>query len=153
MTKILLLVLAVYHGINGALMLAAPEIWYSVVPGVEHTGPINIHFVRDIGLGFLAAAMALVLVARGHMGTLAPALVFLGGHAALHVFEMLTHGTTATAATKDFATIILPALLPLIALRPAPAIPTVEGARRATRPDAEPGARQKRSDRRDLRGA
>lgn len=128
MTRILLVVLAAYHGINGAVMLAAPETWYSVVPDVEHTGPINVHFIRDIGLGFLAAAMALVLVARGHRSALLPALVFLGGHAALHVVEMIAHGTTATAAVRDLTTIVLPALLPLVALKSAPTIPNGERA-------------------------
>ena len=114
-----LLILAVYQGANGLLMLAAPGLWYDTVPGVHDTGPINSHFIRDIGLGFLAAAAALLVAMRAEVrvAALIPALVFLGGHAGLHAVEMITHGTSAGPALRDIALIIVPALLPLVALR------------------------------------
>jgi hypothetical protein len=117
--RTLLIVIAIYQGANGAAMLVAPEFWYGIAPGADHTGPINIHFIRDIGLAFLAAAAALVVATREDMRTAAliPALVFLGGHAGLHVVEMIAHGTTATAALRDLALIVVPAFLPLLALR------------------------------------
>ena len=34
---------------NGFLMLADPAGWYAIVPGVPETGPLNPHFVREIG--------------------------------------------------------------------------------------------------------
>lgn len=122
MTRKLLIILAAYHGLNGATMLLAPEIWYAIAPGAEHTGPANLHFIRDIGLGFLAAATALWLAARGTNLMLVPALVFLAGHAGLHVIEMIVHGTTLAHAMRDLALIVVPALLPLAALRPDRAI-------------------------------
>jgi hypothetical protein len=93
--RTLLIVLAIYQGANGAFMLAAPQLWYGTVPGVHDTGPINIHFIRDIGLAFLAAAAALVVATREEVrnAALTPALVFLGGHAGLHIVEMIAHGT------------------------------------------------------------
>lgn len=118
MTRILLFLLAGYQGLNGAVMLAAPEFWYATVPGVEHTGPANIHFIRDIGLGFLAAASALWLVARGHVLLLVPAIVFLGGHAGLHLVEMVAHRMPLDAALRDLLLIVVPGLLPLAALLP-----------------------------------
>lgn len=111
----LLLALAAWHAGNGAFMLAAPEAWYEFVPGVTETGAINLHFIRDIGLGFLAAAAGIFLAATrdADRQILVPAVVFLGGHAGLHAAEMLTHGTTAVAAFRDIALIVVPALLPL----------------------------------------
>ncbi len=46
-------------------MPTAPEIWYSAVPGVPETGPANIHFIRDIGLAFLAAGRTRAMRVRG----------------------------------------------------------------------------------------
>jgi hypothetical protein len=117
----LLAALAVYFGANGLFMLAAPAAWYHAVPGATGTGPINIHFIRDIGLGFLAAAAGLALAARRGAPRLllAPALVFLAGHAGLHVTEMAVHGAAWGPALRDFALIVVPGLAPLAACRGA----------------------------------
>jgi len=110
--------LAAYQGLNGLAMLAAPGLWYDLTPGASHTGPVNTHFIRDIGLAFLAAAAALVVAAR----TANPAVpilvatVFLGGHAALHVVEMAAHGASLAAAVRDILLIVTPAVLPALAL-------------------------------------
>lgn len=115
--RLLLIILTVFHGLNGLIMLIAPEAWYFAVPGVIDTGPANSHFIRDIGLGFLASASALWLAARtGGTAVLVPALVFLGGHAGLHLVEMITHGTTPAAALRDTLFILVPSFLPLLAL-------------------------------------
>ncbi|HWU12376.1 MAG TPA: hypothetical protein VN157_00020, partial [Caulobacter sp.] len=45
--------------INGAVMLLVPAWWYPRVPGVIETGPMNDHFVRDVGAAYLACALAL----------------------------------------------------------------------------------------------
>lgn len=115
--RLLLIFLTVFHGLNGLFMLVAPEAWYVAVPGVIDTGPANTHFIRDIGLGFLASAAALWLAARtGGTAVLVPALVFLGGHAGLHLVEMATHGTTPAAALRDTLVILVPSFLPFCAL-------------------------------------
>jgi len=44
---------------NGLLMLAVPADWYATVPGVTDTGPFNPHFIRDIGVAYLIAGVAL----------------------------------------------------------------------------------------------
>jgi hypothetical protein len=119
--RILAIILAIFHGANGLIMLFAPDLWYASVPDVTETGPLNEHFVRDIGLAFLAAAAALALFARDMTARvlIPPAAVFLGGHAGLHMVEMATHGTNAGDAARDLALIVLPGLLPLIFLRGA----------------------------------
>lgn len=116
------ILLALFHGTNGLVMLLAPGLWYAAAPGVPETGPLNHHFVRDIGLGFLAAAGALTLFARDpdSRALAVPAAVFLGGHAGLHLAEIATHGTTLGQGLRDLVLIVLPGLLPLAFLaRPA----------------------------------
>ena len=49
---------------NGVFMLVAPAAWYAIVPGVPDSGPLNAHFVRDIGAAFLVAGGSLVWFAR-----------------------------------------------------------------------------------------
>jgi len=44
----------------GLTMLAVPDAWYAFVPGVPETGPLNPHFVRDIGAAYLVAGATLV---------------------------------------------------------------------------------------------
>lgn len=118
--RVLLLIIGIYQAANGAVMLAAPDLWYATVPGVTETGPANIHFIRDIGLAFLAAGAALLMASRrpddGRL--IAAAAVFLGGHAVYHLAEIATHGATVAAGARDLLLIVLPALLPLAAFLP-----------------------------------
>ena len=44
---------------NGLLMLFDPAGWYAVAPGVPETGPLNPHFVRDIGCACILTGFAL----------------------------------------------------------------------------------------------
>lgn len=116
MQRTILALLAAWHGLNGAFMLAAGRAWYDMVPGVPGTGPYNPHFVADIGIGFLAAAAGLALAAlrpdRRSAALLAPA-VFLAGHAGLHLAEFVIHGSTTATVLRDTILIVLPGLAPL----------------------------------------
>lgn len=58
MRTVLLIVSGGYALANGAMMIAAPAYWYDVVPSVTASGPLNVHFVTDAGIGFLAAGLA-----------------------------------------------------------------------------------------------
>jgi hypothetical protein len=112
------IVLAVFHGVNGLVMFVAPALWYAWTPGVVDTGPLNAHLVRDTGLGFLAAAAALAFFAR-HPDTrqlLAPAIVFLGGHAAIHLAMMVAPGASIGEGLRDLGLIVLPGSAPLALL-------------------------------------
>jgi DoxX-like family len=85
---------------NGAHMLFAPEHWYHSIESVEHTGPLNPHFVRDIGAAYFAAAVGLALGAwrpRWLIPAALSAVTFLTIHAAIHLWESL-FGHTAAAA-------------------------------------------------------
>lgn len=93
--RLILLVLGVLHLANGAWMLAAPDSWYAAVPGVPLTGPINHHFVEDIGLAFAASGAALICGVRAG---LVPAVFALAGavwpalHALLHIWGWVEQG-------------------------------------------------------------
>lgn len=98
--------------VNGAAAFLLPEFWYSAVPGVTGTGPLNVHFVRDIGAAFLAAGAG--LAATAWRPALWPAgaagAAFLVLHALIHVGEAAMARDLLHAA-RDAAFIILPAFL------------------------------------------
>lgn len=85
-----LLLLGLIALANGSVMLFAPQAWYLSVPGVPHTGPLNMHFVRDIGCAYLVSGMSFIWLWR--VGQRAwPAAVngcaFLALHAVVHLGE------------------------------------------------------------------
>ncbi len=76
---------------NGAWMLADPAHWYLNLPAaVPDFGPLNEHFVRDIGCAF-ALIGGLLLVAIPWPSWRLPACVvgaaFYGLHALVHVLD------------------------------------------------------------------
>ena len=76
---------------NGLWMLANPAHWYIHLPAnVPGSGPLNEHFVRDIGCVFLLIGVGLI-VAVFRRGFRLPALLFASGfygaHALVHVYD------------------------------------------------------------------
>ena len=97
-TRLILVLLGLLHLANGLWMLTAPEAWYAAVPGVAMTGPLNHHFIQDIGLAFLASGAGLALAFRP--GAVAAALALAGAtwpmlHALLHIWGWVAHGFPA----------------------------------------------------------
>jgi|GEM_PF-264849 len=96
--RMLLLLLGIFHIVNGLFMLIAPAEWYATVPGVTLTGPFNPHFILDIGMAFVASGAGLILGARRSAsasifavaGATWPAL-----HALIHIDGWLMHGFPA----------------------------------------------------------
>ena len=87
--------LGLFHLINGLTMILAPAYWYATVPGVSQTGPINHHFIVDIGLAFVANGVGLMAAMRP--GRTATTLALAGAtwpamHALFHIFGWLTMG-------------------------------------------------------------
>jgi len=117
MMTLILFVLTVFNAANGLAMVFAPRFWYATVPGASETGPFNPHFIPDIGIAFLAAALGTALAIRStgtaRLAVLAPAALFLGGHAVLHIVELSHHGE---AVLRDTAMIVVPGLLPVALL-------------------------------------
>ena len=99
MRKILALILGAGLAANGLFTLGDPAAWYAAVPGVPMTGPLNPHFVRDIGCAYVVAGAALAAFAfdaRARAAALAGG-AFLALHALVHLWdwasgrEMLDH--------------------------------------------------------------
>lgn len=91
MRSVLALLVGLFLLGNGGFMLLAPADWYAAVPGVAETGPLNPHFVRDIGAAYLACAGAGLWLAadrRAWPAALAAA-GFLGLHGLIHLGEWL----------------------------------------------------------------
>jgi hypothetical protein len=99
---------------NGAFMLMASETWYGLVPGVEHSGPFNAHFVRDMGATYLVVAASFVWLAwdaSARAAALAGA-VFLALHGLIHLAEALADGHLVHLA-RDLPGVFLPAVAAL----------------------------------------
>lgn len=107
-------------GGNGLAMLFAPELWYRQVPGVDATGPLNAHFVRDIGAAYLVCGLAFAAVLR-HGATARPAAwgacLFLLLHAAIHVVETLSGVHGFAHLLRDLPAVLLLPLLAVWSLR------------------------------------
>ncbi len=121
LVQALRLLLAAGLGANGAAMLAQPAAWYHAVPGIIYTGPLNPHFVRDIGAAYLVSAAGLAWLAlRGPAA--APAAqcgaLFLGLHAAIHIGETLAGLCGWRQLLADAPGVLLPALLAAVLAGP-----------------------------------
>ena len=80
--------------VNAAWMLADPAGWYATLPAaVPDTGPLNTHFVRDIGSAFAVMGCALLVAA------VRPALrvAMLGAVSLFYVLHALVHVTDTLA--------------------------------------------------------
>ena len=93
--RIVLILLGIFHAANGLTMLAAPDYWYASVPGVTAHGPMNHHFVADIGMAFLASGIGLLMAIR--TGSAAATFALAGAafpalHALIHLWEWISDG-------------------------------------------------------------
>ena len=92
--RVLLWVLGITSIANGLWMLGGPEAWYHELPaGVPDTGPLNSHFVRDIGAAYLTiGAMVCAAAEMPHYRRFAVAVAatFNALHAGIHVADLMT---------------------------------------------------------------
>ena len=100
---------------NAAWMLADPLRWYHELPaGVPDFGPFNPHFVRDIGVAFVAMAVAFgwaAFVPRWRPPLVAVGTVFFAGHALLHAFDTLRGALERDHWLLDPPAVYLPAVI------------------------------------------
>jgi hypothetical protein len=83
---IVLLLFAAGNLLNAIWMLASPAHWYLNLPAnVPGSGPLNEHFVRDIGCIFLLVGVALLAGARVRSMRL-PSMVLATAYSLLHAF-------------------------------------------------------------------
>jgi len=98
---------------NGLTMLAVPDAWYAFVPGVPETGPLNPHFVRDIGAAYLVAGATLVWFAidRAARPAALAGAAFLAIHALVHLWDTAAGREHAHQLFVDLPTVFLPPVL------------------------------------------
>ena len=105
--------------ISALWMLISPEHWYYNLPvGIPESGPLNIHFIRDIGCIFLLLGCALVMGAfsriefRLVLFTMNTSFCLL--HMCVHIHELVSGRLRMGIFWTDLPSIYLPALLMLI---------------------------------------
>jgi hypothetical protein len=104
---------------NGLYMLWDPFSWYQAVPTVKFTGPPNQHFLRDIGLAYLACGALLVFAAlnlRMHRLAAVAGSLWLAMHGALHIWEVMTGICAGSVFLADAPAVLGPPILLWIAL-------------------------------------
>ena len=119
MRRLIAAIVAIPALSSGLFMLCASSVWYASVPGVSETGPFNPHFVKDIGIAFLAAGIA--LAARAWRPRYWPAAVagagFLAAHALLHL--LLIVGGHDHHAMSNLLAVVLPSAAALYSAFPS----------------------------------
>ena len=105
---------AAFYILNGLSMLVAPDLWYELTPGVAETGAFNSHFVRDIGIAFLASGCglfyALSKIESIDYKSASLSLFFLAGHSGLHLAGLLFGDMSVAEMLRDFLLVVLPVL-------------------------------------------
>ena len=107
---------------NGLWMLISATSWFSQMPvGAEDTGPPNSHFIHDVGLVYALVGIGafycgydLKKCFKIHLGM----TLFMGGHALIHVGEILLGTLPESHWITDFPLVTFPAIL-LIAMTPS----------------------------------
>jgi hypothetical protein len=118
MLKVVYLLFSLLSLLNGAWMLLFPQSWYTDLPAdVQHTGPFNAHFVRDLGVAFMVAGVAFAWSARNidrsypiHLGL----TLFFVGHALIHVVDIMTAHLPTGHWLEDLPGVFIPALIMII---------------------------------------
>ena len=59
MTRLVLWAFVAYYLLTGLYIAVLPQVFYLNAPGVEATGPYNMHFIRDVGFAFLTSSLAM----------------------------------------------------------------------------------------------
>ena len=115
-------ILGVLNLANGLWMLAAPEAWYHELPAaVPDTGPLNLHFVRDIGAAFTTIGLAFCVAApraAHHRGVVLAATAFFGLHALVHVADLVSGRLPAHHWLTDLPGVFVPAVFLVVLALP-----------------------------------
>jgi len=112
-----------WFALLGAHMLIDPVGWYSATPGVSNEGPMNDHFIRDIGAAFVMVAIAYAFSLQKGASWQLPAVaaVLPALHGAIHLFSAITGHSHGTAMVVELFGVILPGgiavTLPIIHFR------------------------------------
>lgn len=117
--QLLLALVAAFVLFNGGFMLRDPLGWYQMVDTVRFTGPPNRHFIRDIGIAFVASGAMLAFAAprpRERRLAIVAGSLWLGAHGVLHLWEVATGICAPAIFWRDAPGVLGPPLLAWIAL-------------------------------------
>ncbi|CAF0984610.1 unnamed protein product [Rotaria sordida] len=115
---IICLVIASINILNGLWMIVAPEHWYYNLPaGVPEFGPVNVHFIRDIGCIFFLLGIGLIFAAfylsyRLPLFTMNTGFYLL--HMLVHVHEVVSGRIRLSMFWVDLPGVYIPAIISFI---------------------------------------
>ncbi len=119
LAQVLVILAALMAFLNGAFMLWDPYGWYQAVPTVKFTGPPNQHFIRDIGLAYLASSAVLGFASFNlPMRWLAAfsGSLWIAAHGILHIWELVIGVCAPSRFWMDAPGVLGPPLLVWIGL-------------------------------------
>ena len=116
----LILLIAALSLVNGLWMIFDAMGWYHDLPAaVPDFGPLNEHFVRDLGGAFIAFSVAMIWAAfdaQNRFALLVVTALFYLFHAGGHIYDTLRDFVDASHWWIDFPGVYLPAALLLYLL-------------------------------------
>jgi hypothetical protein len=108
-------IFAAANVVNAAWMLVDPADWYARLPAaVPDTGPLNVHFVRDLGGTFavMGAGLAAAALRRPlRVPMLALVALFYVLHALVHVTDTVAGRLPPSHWTIDLPGVYVPAMV------------------------------------------
>ena len=106
---VMLYVLGAYHFATGVMAYFFTGFFYERF--TAHTGPLNEHFLSDVGAAYLTAGLALLLAAyikKWRVPFAVSAVFFLGLHSLIHITEVVSGQLSGMQTASDLITVILP---------------------------------------------
>lgn len=83
---LILKLLAVIALLTGLYIFFMPESFYALTPGLDLMGPFSVHFIKDVGLAFLASGGAILYGAvKGNKAVVISGISWIFLHALFHV--------------------------------------------------------------------
>ncbi|WP_427968098.1 hypothetical protein [Altererythrobacter sp.] len=119
LVQAILAAVAAFALLNGLFMLADPFGWYDAVGTVKATGPANPHFIKDIGLAYIASGLMLGYAVPNpglRWGSALAGNFWLGAHGILHIYEVTAGICSPDIFWRDAPGVLGPPLLVLVAL-------------------------------------
>ena len=109
-------VIGLINILNAVWMLIAPEHWYYNLPaGVPESGPLNVHFIRDIGCIFLILGCGLLVggsfLIEFRLPLFTMNTLFYMLHMFVHIHEIVSGRLRMGIFWIDLPGIYLPAML------------------------------------------
>lgn len=103
---------------NGIWMLLSPESWFHDLPaGVPDTGPLNPHFVRDLGAAFFTMAVVFLVSApkaQQRRGVVLAVGLWYVLHSIIHLYDVAVGHLDAHHLLLDFPLVYLPTLILIV---------------------------------------